>query len=95
MKRGMVNRKPTRNFVNSVGIFCGISGILAGLANFSILLLNFLILLLNYGDGLANLGGLLNGRLLLNTSISYKFKNYLDWRIPNLFFLPLQNKNFL
>jgi len=113
MKRGMVNRKPTRNFVNSVGIFCGISGILAGLANFSILLLNmrgnwwihvpcwwftlfycwisryywwildffcwnfpllllnFLILLLNYGDGLANLGGLLNGRLLLNTSISY------------------------
>ncbi|KIO65171.1 hypothetical protein B4065_1116 [Caldibacillus thermoamylovorans] len=40
MKRGMVNRKPTRNFVNSVGIFCGISGILAGLANFSILLLN-------------------------------------------------------
>lgn len=39
--------------------------------------------------------GLLNGRLLLNTSISYKFKNYLDWRIPNLFFLPLQNKNFL
>lgn len=71
--------------------------------NSRLLLLNFtpftveflLILLLNYGDGLAILGGLLNVHLLLNTSISYNFKNSLDWRIPNLFFPTLQNKNFL